>query len=359
MPRDPAGEPGEGKVIRAAGAVAWRPGSGGAVEILLVHRARYDDWSLPKGKSAPGEPLPVTAVREVFEESGARITLGRRLSGVRYKVNGHPKRVSYWAARVTGIADGAVPNDEVDAIAWLPAEAAAARVSYSRDREVLDDFAAAPADTLPLILLRHAKAEPKRDWPDDDAARPLSGKGRHDAAALASLLACFAPRAEVLTSPAVRCEQTVRPYAEATGAEVRLASALSISRTGSRDCRALLASVLASGRPTILCAHRENLPGLIAGAVVELGVRGYPPGSTARRPRMQSGGTEVPPSRCADPLPTAGFCAVHALAGEYGAAGEGGAMGGLAAADRYDLPETLLPARVRGGVRAGSPASAA
>src|SRR5579859_8113829 len=102
-------------LIRAAGAVAWRPGPDGD-EVLLVHRAKYDDWSLPKGKQEPDEPLPVTAVREVLEESGASVTLGRHLAPARYKVNGHPKQVDYWAAAVTGLDPGAVPNGEVDQV---------------------------------------------------------------------------------------------------------------------------------------------------------------------------------------------------------------------------------------------------
>jgi len=119
-------------LIRAAGAVAWRPGPDGA-EILLVHRAKYDDWSLPKGKVEPGEPLPVTAYREVGEESGAAITLGQRLAAVRYKVNGNPKQVDWWVARVTSVDDSAVPNHEVDQVAWLPLAQALKRVSYKQD----------------------------------------------------------------------------------------------------------------------------------------------------------------------------------------------------------------------------------
>lgn len=298
----------ETKTIKAAGAVAWRGGPGGPPEILLVHRVKYDDWSLPKGKAEPGEPLAVTAVREVAEEGGARLTLGRRLTQVRYKANGRPKRVSYWSARVTGVDDGAVPNHEVDEIAWLPPESARARVSYRQDREVLDDFAAAPADTVPLILLRHAKAEPKDEWPGEDALRPLSDKGRADAAALTGLLACFSPRAQVFTSPTIRCSETVRPYAEAAGVTIQPAPALHMSRTDSPDCRTFLASVLDSGQPAILCAHRENLPGLITGAAARLGGAELPPGS-------------------ADELPTAGFCVLHVAAGK------------LSAADRYDLSE--------------------
>ena len=93
----------ESKLIKAAGAVAWRPGPDGRPEILLVHRRKYDDWSLPKGKVEPGEVLPVTAVREVLEEGGARLALGRRLNSVRYNVGGRPKRVHYWSASGSGV----------------------------------------------------------------------------------------------------------------------------------------------------------------------------------------------------------------------------------------------------------------
>lgn len=294
--------------IKAAGAVAWRPRADGSAEVLLVHRARYDDWTLPKGKAADGEFLPVAAVREVAEEGGAALALGRRLIRTRYKVSGRPKRVSYWSGRVLAVDPAAVPNEEVDRVAWLGAAAARTRMSYRQDTEVLDDFeSAASADTTPLILLRHAKAEPKSDWPDSDDARPLAERGRRDAAAVAILLACFAPRAEVYTSPAVRCEQTVRPYAEAARVRVRPTKELHLSRTDHRDCDAFLATVLAAGQPAILCAHRENLPTLVAAAYRGLGV------------------AEPPSCGVDDPLPTAGFCVLHVADGK------------LVAADRYDL----------------------
>lgn len=309
MPHKLADKPGESKTIKAAGAVAWRLGPDGAREILLVHRRRYDDWSLPKGKAEPGEPLAVTAVRETYEEGGARIVLGRRLTQVRYKVCGRPKRVTYWSARVTGVDSGAVPNEEVDEIAWLTEERARERTSYPQDLGVLDAFAEAPADTVPIILLRHAKAEAKDEWPGDDAARPLTARGRRDAEAAGPLLACLAPGAGVFTSPALRCAETVRPYAEAAGVRVQPVDTLRIARTDRADWSEFLASVLASGRPAIICGHRENLPGLIAGAAAGLGAPGTPPA-------------------CADdPLPTAGFCVLHVAEGK------------LAGADRYDLSE--------------------
>ena len=93
MPDHKPPDSNDSKLISAAGAVAWRLGPDGGPEVLLVHRKKYDDWSLPKGKQEPGEPLPLTAAREVFEEGGARLILGRRLAQVRYQVGGRPKGV--------------------------------------------------------------------------------------------------------------------------------------------------------------------------------------------------------------------------------------------------------------------------
>ena len=101
--------------IRAAGAVLSRRGDSGD-EVAVIHRSRYDDWSLPKGKCEPGEHVLATAVREVAEETGIRVILGRRLGQARYRSLGHAKRVDYWAARPAdaGARPGFVPNDEVD-----------------------------------------------------------------------------------------------------------------------------------------------------------------------------------------------------------------------------------------------------
>jgi 8-oxo-(d)GTP phosphatase len=301
------------QLIRAAGGVPWRsaPGGRGEPEVLLIHRTRYDDWSLPKGKQEPGEYLPVTAVREVHEESGARITLGRRLLPVRYQAGGRPKRVDYWAARVRRIDDGAVPNHEADRMEWLPVSLAAMRASYPRDIAVIEDFAAASPDTVPLILLRHAKALRREDFRGDDAERPLDDTGRVDAKALAVLLTCFAPAAHVVTSAAARCAETVRPYAELTRATVRPEPALQPSRTGSGDPSALIARAVAAGGPAVVCAHRENLSDLLAAALAALGAAD-----------VRVAGADEP-----EPLPPSGFWALHMTGG------------GLAAVDRYDLSE--------------------
>jgi len=297
----PSNKP-ESKLIKAAGAVAWRPGPDGEPEILLVHRKKYDDWSLPKGKMEPGEPLPVTAVREVLEEGGSWLTLGRRLVSVRYNVGGRPKRVHYWAARVTGIDERAVPNSEVDQVEWLPVARAIGRVSYARDHGVLHDFATRPAGTVPLILLRHAKAQAKSEWKGEDADRPLDDAGVHAAKALAELLACFAPRARVISSPAVRCTETTRPYALRFCGEVGAEESLYIRGTPAPDpayLRSLIAGAVAAGEPTVLCAHRENLPALQEAA---LAVLAPAPGTGET-----AGGAFDLPKEWADPLPTAAF----------------------------------------------------
>ena len=298
------GKPGS-RLIRAAGAVAWRPGPDGEPEVLLVHRKKYDDWSLPKGKTEPGEPLPVTAVREVLEEGGARLALGRRLISVRYKVGGRPKRVHYWAARVESVDERAVPNAEVDEVAWVPAVSAVEKVSYVHDHGVLADFAARPAGTVPLILLRHAKAAAKGSWKRSDVSRPLDDVGRSDAKALVELLAGFASRPRLISSPAVRCMDTLRPLAQFSGAKVREEKVLYMHNQPADDTTAaalaaIVEGAIASGEPTVICAHRENLPVLQEAALAALA--GHP----ATTGLVGGAATEIP-VEWDDDLPTGGF----------------------------------------------------
>ena len=117
--------------VDAAGGVVERDG-----RILLVHRPRYDDWTLPKGKLDPGESFEDAALREVEEETGLRCTLGRELPSTRYEVNGRPKLVRYWLMAPQGERDF-VPNDETDDLRWVTPDEARALLSYDRDRDVL------------------------------------------------------------------------------------------------------------------------------------------------------------------------------------------------------------------------------
>ncbi|MET7369321.1 NUDIX hydrolase [Streptomyces sp. NPDC005566] len=129
--------------VLAAGCVLWRrsPYDGG-LEICLVHRPRYADWSYPKGKLKRGETALEGALREVLEETGHRCTPGSRLPTSRYLVNGRPKEVTYWAAEAAG--GTFVPNDEVDRLIWLSPTAARNRLTHPRDRDQLDAFMETP-----------------------------------------------------------------------------------------------------------------------------------------------------------------------------------------------------------------------
>ncbi len=267
--------------IRAAGAVLWRPAGTGA-QVVLVHRPKYDDWSFPKGKLDPGEHVLLAAVREVAEETGLAVTLGHRLPSVRYAINGSRKLVDYWAATAAPGPASFVPNREIDAIAWLAASRAAARLTYQRDVETLAAFrAAGPLRTVPLILVRHASAGHKSDWRGDDQSRPLDAQGTKDAAMLADLLHCFAGASfggasptRVISSPAERCMATVRPYAARAGVEIEAEPALEVTRNGAVDdpeAAKTVARLADADQPVVICAHRENLASLLDAACAELG----------------------------------------------------------------------------------------
>jgi len=152
-----------------------------------------------------------------------------------------------------------------------------------------------PLETVPLILLRHASAGHKADWPGDDCSRPLDERGAADAQALAGLISCFAPVARVISSPALRCTDTVRPYAAGFGGTVEAEACLApyghpvgfSSRTDLADAlRRLLAGLVADRRAAVLCLHRENLPDVLAETCSALGVPAVVPAD----PSLPKGG---------------------------------------------------------------------
>ena len=125
----------EAAEVKAAGGVVWRRGAGG-VEVAVVHRPRYDDWSLPKGKLDPGESWEDAALREVEEELGISCRLGRELPPTSYRDRkGRQKAVRYWMMEPE--AGEFTPNDEVDEVRWLIPDAAADLLTYPHDRELV------------------------------------------------------------------------------------------------------------------------------------------------------------------------------------------------------------------------------
>jgi 8-oxo-dGTP diphosphatase len=130
--RNEAGE------VRAAGGVLTRDAGGGVLEVLLVHRPAYGDWTFPKGKADPGETDEACAVREVEEEAGVRCRLGRELPSARWiDGEGRPKVARYWLLELEDPTAEPQADNEIDEVAWVPISDAATRLSYDRDREVL------------------------------------------------------------------------------------------------------------------------------------------------------------------------------------------------------------------------------
>ncbi|GAA4999163.1 NUDIX domain-containing protein [Actinopolymorpha pittospori] len=247
-------------VVEAAGAVVWRPSAHDRAEVLLVHRPKYDDWSFPKGKLLPGERAPVAAIREVAEETGIRIRLGPPLPTIRYPLtSGASKVVRYWSAVPAGGAleeADFVPNHEVDQRAWFRLTEAARQLTHARDRSLLPTLV--PTPTRALVLLRHAGAIARAEWPGDDLDRPLTEDGTAQARRLVELLAAYGI-GRVVSSPARRCVDTVLPYATAHGLEIELEPAFAegvdpglVREHGLR--------LLDSPEPVLLCGHRPTLP---------------------------------------------------------------------------------------------------
>ena len=168
--------PAEKRVLAAGGAV-WRTTAEGALETAVVHRPKYDDWSLPKGKLDAGEHPLQAAVREVGEETGLTVVAGRRGLRTRYAVAEGPKQVDYWLMQAVG--GEFTPNEEVDELRWLAVGEATDLVTHDHDRAVLADLARDDVPRAPaLLLVRHASAGDKHEWDGSDELRPLDGKGR-------------------------------------------------------------------------------------------------------------------------------------------------------------------------------------
>ncbi len=254
----------------AAGCLVTRQGELG-LEVLLVHRPRYNDWSLPKGKADVDEHLTLTAVREVLEETGVTVALRRPLPPRRYDVDGVPKVVHYWRAEV--VSEGVfVANDEVDAIRWLSVDEAAALATHPDDAALVK--LANDAAGTPFIVLRHGTAVKRADWAGDDVDRPLDVHGVEQADALVARLAAYGVQ-RVHTSAARRCADTVRPYSLETG--VPVAAEPSLTEEGFRAepeaaferVSGILADAWRDHEATVLCGHRPYLPDLV-GHLVEL-----------------------------------------------------------------------------------------
>lgn len=286
--------------MRAAGALVWRE-KGGDLQVLLVHRPRYDDWSFPKGKLESGESLCACAVREVAEETGAQVRLEQPLETIRYRLgDGTRKEVRYWAARELDrgspalAARGRIPRasrSEIDGVQWMGVKEARKRLDHAIDRDLLgslvDLWEDDKLDTWTLVLVRHARAVKRSVWnrpkkrtaEQDEATRPLTGDhGRARARALAPILAAYGV-GRAISSPWRRCCDTMAPYCRAAGLNLELEPAITehAHAAAPKATRKVVEKALRMREgPVALCTHRPVLP-----AVMDV-VAEYAPGKLLR-----------------------------------------------------------------------------
>lgn len=269
---------GTGPVTHAAGGVPWRVREG-RLEVALIHRPRYRDWSWPKGKLDPGESLPAAACREVAEETGTPVVLGVPLPTLHYRTpDGARKQVRYWAARVATDDDAAAldardlvrraPLSEIDDLVWVSARTASELLTRPTDRRPLDVVtelhAAGRLDTRVLAVARHGRAKQRSAWSGTEATRPLTAQGEAQSRALVDVLSSFGV-AEIVTSPWARCVRTMQPYAEATGLAPQELDALTEDavRKHPQAAASVVAGLLADARDAVVCTHRPALSAVL------------------------------------------------------------------------------------------------
>ncbi|WP_234998798.1 NUDIX hydrolase [Demequina sp. NBRC 110057] len=294
-----------GTVI-AAGALVWRLREG-ELQVMAVHRPRYNDWSWPKGKLDEGETLPACAIREVAEETGKQVVLGQPLPTLRYPTGGKTKVVKYWAAQVASSASApavaarpavkSASKNEIDKVRWLSVDEARERITFPEDLRPLEVLVDAwendRLETRAFVLVRHARAKRRKAWKGSDVRRPITKKGTARSHELVPLFAAFGAR-RIDSSPARRCVATVEPYAEAAGLEITTHDAL--TEPGHAEAPLATAKtfvrLLGKSGSRVVCAHRPTLPTIIE--MMRAATRPYTRGALPRKnPYLPAGGVLV------------------------------------------------------------------
>lgn len=250
--------------IDGAGAVLWQSLKDGVVEIAVIHRPRYDDWSLPKGKVDQGESHLQTAFREVLEETGVKARFGPEIGTVDYEVDGITKEVRYWIAEAVEYKVATPNPEEVDDIKWLTVDDAIALLSNNDDREIVRIAEEFGFGSTPLILLRHTKALKRQLWDGDDGDRPLEHVGQIQAARIPAVYAAYGIE-KIYSSDAIRCVQTIEPMAAEYGLTPIYSSEISEFGFEKDQEKALdyAVSVMAEGEASVMCSHNPVLPKLV------------------------------------------------------------------------------------------------
>ncbi|HSR44792.1 MAG TPA: NUDIX hydrolase [Acidimicrobiia bacterium] len=244
--------------VLASGGVVWRS-TGAEIEILLIHRDRYRDWTLPKGKLDKGESDLGAALREVREETGMVCKPGVPVGTMRYGLdNGKVKRVHYWSMEATG--GSFAPNDEVDEVVWATPAVAGRILTYQHDIDLVTSLQENWWNlTGRIYLVRHATAGRRKDWKGEDVKRPLSNRGWEQANEIGTFLA-DAQVERLLSSSYVRCRQTFEPAAALLGLKVERSGAL-LEGSGSKRLEKLMRKL--GNTPAALCSHGDIIPALL------------------------------------------------------------------------------------------------
>ena len=231
------------------------------IQIALVHRPRYDDWSLPKGKQDPGESLIACAYRETLEETNLKVSFGPYIGDIEYFVAEGLKKVYYWSARLADDSPEFHPNEEVDLLEWHSLEDAIEKSTRDSDREIIEKFVNTPFDSYPLIMLRHAKALAREEWQGEDEDRPLEQLGQQQARRMLSLYQVYG-LTEIHTSDAVRCHDTVEQMAHALKISLTITNKVSEYTWKKNKEKAIdyAKDLIKVNEPVILCSHNPVLP---------------------------------------------------------------------------------------------------
>lgn len=260
--------------IVAAGVVLLREYKG-EPQVCVLHRPTHRDWSLPKGKLESREHIIACARRETIEETGEDVVLGVPLLSQNYRVEGRPKIVRYWVGWVKEGGPGFAPNREIDELEWLSPNKAARRLTYRRDVQIIRS-ALDVGPTSPLILLRHSQAIRRAVWKGSkDVLRPLApvGKGRARTQ-VSEVLAAFGIES-IQSSDALRCVQTVRPYADSAKLKIEMNSLFSEEgfEPSKKASLGKINALLTDPAATVLCTHRPVFPEIIAQVRKRTGLR--------------------------------------------------------------------------------------
>ena len=251
-------------MIIAAGGVVWRETEDSKIELAIIHRPKYDDWTFPKGKLDTGEELISCAYREIMEETGLDIELGPFLGEVEYIAIDGEKQVSYWAAKALSSSKDFHANNEADLLEWHGFESARTKLTRDTDREILDIFIESPFQAAKLIFLRHAKALARSEWQSGDEDRPLDNLGQLQAKRMHAVYQVFGI-SQIHTSDAVRCYDTVNPMVKGLGIKLEVTGKLSESTYKKDKEKAFdyAKDLIKEDARILLCSHNPILPKML------------------------------------------------------------------------------------------------